>query len=645
MPHLIFVILPLLFYSISCIGMGALVMRFFAHRPKETPTTEIVLAFLLGQGLAGSLFHFPALAGIFTMPVLLSMTIPFACWGLWFLFMASGKIFPVIGQLSREFCTAPLRWQITTVVVFFILIAGGCSVAAEATDDARAFYLVLPKVVAASHRLVPLPLYEDFSMVGLLAEMQLAALFLLGMPGGSPRFFCWLTALAGSVILVVICRCAGLGRRGQIISLSMLVTSTAVTLLWGTGKTDFFAAAFGLCGYYYALRSWEEDFRKDAVLLAGVFTGFAVVAKVSYFVVFLPGMCILLFWKDFQNFAQAWLVREKRVVLLRRCITIILLFGATSAIAFLPHLAKNWILYGDVFKTLSGDFHWFSPETTLRIVLTYPLVLTYGNYWAQFGTMSPLLLAFLPLALLLVPYPTKVSWGSPVTALAVAALAGLVIWVVLFPSVPFPRYFLATLILLIVPASWAAEKFSLLGRMSAHVIWAGTLLMLVLFCRIGGSEIFLLRDAYRNFVTEQTEGVPRGVEANSYAVCQALNQIAEPGARVHTLTYFKFLLRPDLIQCATKTSEWLSALDSKNPKIFWHRMHTQGFTYILAEEGYNEVAVDLILKTKPAWVTLEPIEKQGAWGAYRITYDKPSEKVLFATREVAPGAWDVVHVN
>jgi len=282
MPHLISVVLPLLFYSISCIGMGALVMRFFAHRLKETLMTEIVIAFLLGQGFLGSLFHFPALAGIFTLPVLLSMIIPFACWGLWHLFMVSGAVPCAISKLYREFRSAPLPWQITTVFAIFILIAGGSSAAAEITDDARAFYMVLPKVVAASHRLVPLPLYEDFSVVGLLAEMQLAALFLLGMPGGSPKLFCWLTALAGSVILVAISRNAGLGRRGQIISLAMLVTSSAVALLWGSGKTDFFAAAFGLCGYYYALRSWDVDSRKDAVLLAGLFTGFAVVAKLSY---------------------------------------------------------------------------------------------------------------------------------------------------------------------------------------------------------------------------------------------------------------------------------------------------------------------------------------------------------------------------
>lgn len=601
--------------------------------------TEIVIVFLLGQGILGSLFNLPTLAGIFTMPVLLGMTIPFACWGIWHLYKTSGGALPAVSRLCREFRSAPPLWQFTTVAVAFILIAGGCSVAAEITDDARAFYMVLPKVVAASHRLVPLPLYEDFSVVGLVAEMQLAALFLLGMPGGSPRLFCWLTALAGSVILVAISRNAGLGRRGQIIALSMLATSTAAVWLWGSGKTDFFAAAFGLCAYYYALRSWDEHSRKDAVLLAGLFTGFAVVAKLSYLVAFLPGVCILLFWQEIQNLRQVWCSREQRQALLRRCAIAGVLFGIVVAITFLPQLTKNWVLYGNALKTLGGGFQWFSPETTRRIVLTYPLVLTYGSYWAQFGTMSPLLLAFLPLALL-APYP-KTPWNGPVAALAVAALTGLVIWVALFPAVPMPRYFLVTLILLIVPASWAAERFSLRGQISAHVIWAATLLMLILFYRVGG-EMFLLRDAYRNFLSEQTEGVPRGAEANSYAVYQALNQIAEPGARVYTLTYFKFLLRPDLIQCATQSSERPSPLEVKSPEVFWHRMHTHGFTYILAEDAYNEVAVDSIMKAKPAWVTIVPIAKQGAWAAYRIAYENPSEKVSLTTREVASGAWDVL---
>jgi hypothetical protein len=257
--------------------------------------------------------------------------------------------------------------------------------------------------------------------------------------------------------------------------------------------------------------------------------------------------------------------------------------------------------------------------------------------------MSPLLLAFLPL-ILLAPYP-KAPWNGPVAALAAAALGGLVIWIILFPAVPMPRYFLATLILLTVPASWAAEKFSLLGRMSARVIWAATLLVLISFYGAYSSKFFNFKDAYRNFVTEQAEGMPTSDEVSSYGVYQALNQIAEPGARVYTLTYFKFLMRPDLIQCATQSSERPGPLDSKNPESFWRRMYLHGFTYVLAEDAYNEVSVDSILNNKPAWVTIEPVAKNGGWAAYRVAFANQSEKVLLTTREVAPGAWDVVSIH
>jgi hypothetical protein len=640
MSHLISVVLPLLFYSLSCLGAGILTMRVFVRRPKESLVVEMLLAFLLGQGILGSLFIFPALAGMFSVSVLLSVTIPLACWGIWHLFKTSGTARPSIGRLYREFCSGPLTWRITIAFLAFLLLAGGCSVATEVTDDARAFYMVLPKVIAASHRLVPLPLYEDFSLVGLTAEMQLAALFLLGMPGGSARLFCWLTALAGAVILLAICKRVGLGRRGQIIALSTLVTSTAVTWLWGTGKTDFFAAAFGLCAYYYALRSWDADSRKHAVLLAGLFTGFAIVAKLSYLVPFLPGVLILLYWQEMQNLTSTWRSREQRLIFLRRCTTVAMLFGAVAAMAFVPQLTKNLTLYGDALKTLGGDFQWFSPETTRRIVLSYPLVLTYGNYWGQMGNMSPLLLAFLPLALL-APYP-KTLGNAPVAALITAALAGLVLWVVLFPAVPMHRYFLATLVLLIVPASWAAERFSKLGSISGHIVWAGTFLILLLFYKVNSPFFFNWKDAYRNLVAQQAEGIPSGSEVDSYPVYRMLNQIAEPGARVFTLTYFKFLLRADLIQCATRSSEIPSPLDAENPESFWRRMHSQGFTYLLAEDAYNIVAVDRLIKSKPAWVTFETIVKQGTWGAYRITYQNAPEKVLLTTHEVAPGAWDVV---
>lgn len=639
MPHLLSVAVPLLIYSMSCIGMGALIMQLCTHRPRDAAIAEIVLCFLLGQGCLGSLLHIPALAGVFTVPIILLMTFPLACWGLLHLFMVSGAVRKGFGHLFREFRHTPLLWQITTVVVTFVLLAGGCSVASEITDDARAFYMVLPKVLAASHRLVLLPLYEDFTAVGLLAEVQLAALYVLGMPGGSPRIFSWITALAGSVVLLAIGRRAGLGRRGLIISLSMLTTSSAVALLLGSGKTDFYAAAFGLCAYYYAFRSWDKDTRKVAVILAGLFSGFAIVAKLSYLVPLLPSVCVLLLWREISDFTQVVRSRERFLVLLRQCAKVVLIFGAVATIAFVPQLTKNWLLYGDALKTLNGSFQWFSPETTRRIVLTYPFVLTYGSYWGQFGTMSPLLLAFLPLALFS-PLPS-LPWFGPVAALSVATSAGLGAWVILFPAVPMPRAFLATLILLIVPASWAAERFCLTGRMSAHVVWAATLATLLLFYRVWGGEIFLLRDAYHNFVSEQPEGAPRGDEVNSSVVYRALNEIAEPGARVYTLTYFKFLMRSDLIQCATRSNERPNSSESTNPEEFWHRMYTHGFTYILAEDAYNEINVDWILTTKPAWVNIEPIAKKGGWGAYRIVFDRQFEKVSLTTRELAPGAWVV----
>lgn len=644
MAYLLEVVAPLGYYCLACIGAGIFVMGRLAHRPSDTSPTEFALRFLLGQGVLGSILHVPALAGTFTVPVVLCLTLPFACWAVVHLRKSSRTVASTINHIFCAFRSTSLSWQIAAVTVAFVLVAGGCSVAAEITDDARAFYMVLPKVVAASHRLEPLPLYEEFTVVGLLAEIQLAAMFLLGMPGGTPRLFCWLTFLAGTVVLDSLGRHAGLGRGGRIICLAMLATSSAVAWLWGSGKTEFFAAAFGLCGYYYALRSWEKDARRDAILLAGLFSGFAVVAKLSYLVAFVPGVCLLLVWKELQSIAKVKDFRETRLAVLKQCIFAGLLFGATAGLAFLPQLAKNWILYGDALKTLEGGFQWFSPETTRRIVLTYPLVLTYGKFWGQFGTMSPLWLAFFPL-ILLSPQPMALWNNAPLAALTTAGLAGLVIWVILLPAVPMPRYFLATLILLCVPASWSAERFSLHGRASACVIWVATLLVLASFYIGYSSKFFNFSNAYRNIVAAQKEGVPADGEHDSYSVYQALNRRAEPGARVYTLTYFKFLMRPDLIQCATRSSERPGTQDRENPERFWRHLYSLGFSYILAERAFNEMDVDSLIGSAPGWVRLELIEEKGGWAAYRIVYENPPGNVLMSTREVSPGAWDIVPIQ
>jgi hypothetical protein len=251
-----------------------------------------------------------------------------------------------------------------------------------------------------------------------------------------------------------------MGRRGQWLTLSILFSSTSVTWLSGDGKVDLFGAAFGLAAYYWAIQIRFAR-TKFALFLTGLFSGFSIVAKLSYAPVMVPSIALLVLWgywdeiKDksrwqlfFKSFAGGSLV---------------ILTGLI--IAFIPHFIKNGLLYHNPIAPLgSGDMGWlnqtwFEPEMTHHILFTYPLALTYGSYWAQYGNLSPLILAFVPLALFL-PRPHSLL-ASPLTIITLIALVAVGVWMLYSPSVLSPRYILASLLLLALLPARAAEYISL----------------------------------------------------------------------------------------------------------------------------------------------------------------------------------------
>src|SRR5262249_3321925 len=110
---------------------------------------------------------------------------------------------------------------------------------------------------------------------------------------------------------------------------------------------------------------------------------------------------------------------------------------------------------------------WVGPEATRRIILTYPLAVTYGQYPMQDGNISALVLAFVPL--LLLGSRSRQLRESPIVQLSTAALSGIVLWVMLRPSVLAPRYFMASL-LAFVPLAMSGSEL-VLGREGKTSSW------------------------------------------------------------------------------------------------------------------------------------------------------------------------------
>jgi hypothetical protein len=641
MLHFFSIFSPLAFFSLACVGAGLLALGLFPKRPMEGGPVGYVVAFVMGQGILGSLFLAPALMGWFTKPVLLAVITPLALVGMWKIARSIKAMPTVMRKDLLAYYRAPFIWQLLTFFTALLMLLGAAAVAGRIDGDARAFYLALPKVVAASHRLLPLPGYESFSSVGLLAEMQLAALFLLDMPGASPRLFSWLSGLAGVVLMAAIARKAGLGRRGQLLSVIMLLTSSAAAYFWGQGKTDFFAAVFALAGVLFALERCDgAASRKACVLLAGLFTGFALVAKLSYIVAFLPTICVLLFWRSGYSY---WLDRHTDGAwqkLIKESIGYGLIFTGAVLVPLLPHLLKNLILLNTLVDTY-GNHHYFSDATTHRIVLTYLFWPFFGSFWAQYGNLSPLVLAFFPMLVWVLWKDRRCN--SPVVAIALAAVAGLLAWVVLFPSVPMPRYFLATLLLFIIPIAWAMERVSYVDKWLNYGVVLVALACILIFHRSWKAEIFRVDAAYEYLLGEQSEKNLHIDEVLSRNVYEAINQSAEPGARVYLGSYYRFWLRPDLIQCLNGKVDSEISFDIANPEKFWSQVYEHGFTYVFMDQSYPAFPA---LKAVPDWIHIEMIYPQSGYGgAYRLTYKNPPGSVKYITTEVSRGAWDVVPID
>lgn len=650
MQHLLTIVVPLVFFLMACVGTGVLVFNALPRRPQQPRVTELVLAFLLGQGVLGSVLLVPALAGRFTIPVVLSLTVPFACYGLWHVCRSAAAILGAAADCCLAFLKAPLPWKLVGLALPALLLAWSASIAGMIEGDAHAFYLALPKVIAASHRLVLLPAYEPFMNVGLLAEMQVAVLFLLGMPDASPKLLGWLTILAGAVVLQGVCRTAGLGRRGQVIGLAIVATSSAIMMLL-EGKSDFFAAAYALSAVLYLQTSWSDASRRAALILVGLFTGFALVAKLSYVVAFVPSLGILLFLKEMPNLKRMWLDRSQCRQMLQGYALDVLMAGAAMSLPFIPHLVKNVILLG----ALGGphaSFEYFTPETTRQIVLRYPLVLVFGKYWGQLGNISPLLLAFLPLALF---FSRKNNgWSNTVAPLFYAAFAGLVTWVALFPAVPIPRYFMANLLLLSVPAAWIADRLSRY-HWAANYVLAGTILATLYTCYDTSSEaVFPIKSGYRALFAAQTSALTpeqTGLTLNINEAYfrdgfEAINQDARPGSRVFLASYSRFWLRPDLIQTVNNDAEnSVMRWDPEDPDRLWRQLYQHGFSYLYMDSGQR---LSEALKAPPSWVNVQEIFPNGAFfgkgygSAYRLIFNGAPGVRMFDTLEVAPGAWNLV---
>ena len=378
--------------------------------------------------------------------------------------------------------------------------------------------------------------------------------------------------------------------------------------------------AFGACAVVLIL--WDG---RDAIapwVVAGLLTGFACVLKLSYLIAFLPVITVLVLWRAADVATKAHGGRGWVLLSARTAIPL----AAGFLVAVAPHLLKNALILKSAFPP--GDITpFFGPGTTARILLTYPFALTYGRYWGEVGTLSPLVLAFAPLSLAY--RPTALRWKqNRVFAIGAAALAGTVAWMVLCPSVLASRYVLATLPLLAIPAAAAAEIMSRQRTLLSLLVAPAALIVLALGPRHANVDALL----YRGF----TSGIyrflgPQEACSGSYpftsdcVAARAINTEAVPGDRVLLLTYVRLWLRPELIQSASTfaDSKRFAACQTATctPSQFWAFYLAQpNFRFILHDRSSHLLPPETLV-SPPKGVTVRLLSSDGGVEAYCVTIE------------------------
>lgn len=635
----------LLGYSVACLGAGILVLSLLVRQVEsiKSASSGVMLAtgFILGQGILASLWLLLALVGWFS-PVLVVgisticiLAVFFLSVPLWVAFRNQAI------SLWRELRSEPWGWQMVAALTTVLCLGWLTSIGSPFSGDAVAFYMALPKVIAASHRLIPLPGYETYTNIGLQGELHYSV-FMIFKSLDAARLFAWPTMLAAAVMLLAIGRRVGLGQRGQWITLALVFASSAVLNMSGDGKVDVFAAAPGVAAYYWILQIRSQP-QRLAVWLTGFFSGFAIAAKLSYMVVLAPGLLILFFW----GFRDEVLDQSKRkqtfMMLLRVGVPIVfVLFISVS-----PQMIKNALLFHNPIAPFGASGIgwakqvWFGAETTRRIVLTYPLALVFGSYWGQYGNMSPLTLAFLPLALLL-PKPRRLV-DSPLAAVTISASAGLLCWVVTQPSVIAPRYILATLLLFVLLPGRAAEYISK-TETPPRLFALGIIISItvnVLTVGLYDKNIVFAPTHTFTYLTGMIDECNRDGE-----YCQAtsvINSHAESGDRVFLASYYRYWLRPDLLQCVSGTGDYTKVIESNTNEERWLTLYQEGFLYLLADRHTHAAFLDnLNLDDPPAWVELNLLYEDGKLRLYELDFNNPPASQLRTCRQIHPPAWDVV---
>lgn len=635
--------------------MGAFLLRLVAPRYHEYGVAAIATAFLFGVGAVANFFQIMATFGLFSDALVISFIILSSVLGIRPAYPLFASFIQQLRRGLRAIWQIPLIWKLIVflIILMFVRASAWSLLPPEALGDAVALYLALPKTIADTGFLRPIPLYETFVAFGLQAELHYAALIALAN-GAAAMLFTVPVALAACALLVVLAHAFGMGWRGQLIALAILITSTAFNRYIGDGKTDTFSIAMGLAALYWALRIYSED-SAYPLRLTGIFTGLAIMAKISYLGV-LPIMLLVLIVIPWLTRLGSAIVQIKKTLSLGKILVVIGIWGTLTLV---PHIVKNTVVFGEPlspFITSNSSLSTVTnqsaddEDTIRRVLLGYPFFLVYAHA-GNIDHLSLLALAFSPL---LVTLPRS-FWNinNKLYLLSLAGITGFTFWIAYQPVVVHPRYFLIALIPLVLTCAYAADHmFTRVGgkfRMGG-VVTTSTLIVLLIAHTDPFSHLTVdILEMSARYVRGELGDCDFELETEDRAchVAQIINAEAEQGARIFLFSPSRYWFRSDLILCSRTIPDMSGLLNVRNIEEAWAYVYDQGFQYVVVNQASAPTILsnNLRIDSLPNWIQAELIYQEGSYIAYRIESMNPSRQPNRVCMLSDTGVWEVVAIQ
>jgi hypothetical protein len=648
----------LVVYVLACTGAGLLLLRFLAPSAgldarKSSPFVFLAMAFLLGLGAMGQVWTLVALAAQFTQAVTVPALGALVIAGLLLGRQHAKELTAAFRGTLCELRRAPVGLQFVLAGAIGMSAYCFASLGRELSGDPLALHMMVAKGAAASGLLERHWFQAGNEYFGLVGEMTYAVLMQIGNEDAA-QMVTWIVMFAIASALMGICAKAGLGLRGQIVALAMLMTTTAAINWVGEGKIDLIASGLAVASLYFLIpRRDLSPLTPGDLIVGGLLAGFAVTAKLML------GFCLgvmgslLLFWTYAPpaiRSRQPWMAFHPRTLM--PLISAGLLFGTFAFIGLAPQFVKNGVLLGVPFAPLGTAFTgwlvvelWYDYDTVRHIRMLYPFVLTFGDYFAQYGNLSVLVLAFLPLAVFL-PRPAS-FWNSPLTAITLAAWLAIALWATFQGDKVVMRYILPALLFCIPLAAAAAERVT---APDFHPRTVGLLIVASCLATLYMTAFFVTGFWYFPAKAMKVASGTAGPCERGHYFCETMeiiNQAAAPGARVFSVLTYKYHFRPDLFQCAFDHRG--ENFPGSTAEDRWRWFYAQGYSFILPDPSGNPVYLLSDLANPPPWISIKRFQPDNPRGPLQISYDLskggPAPPPKVSCRETRPGAWQLVRAG